>query len=335
MNGTRSILHDPVVAWRAIVLYGQNTATYKIALGRCLERFSLDGRDRVRLPELAEAFFDLYVERLQAGKPQLLTPGRLTVMERIVAAYEHGSVGRDEAITRVGREAFDDVLPRFHTVYDRTVPVPFYERMPDGGLVLTDAAFAVFARPDASELGAELGARWDLLEAAFDLKRAPGQLANDVRAIYLARRYERTSVTHLRPVLHGYQQGWCFYCGEPIPPNDGHVDHVIPRQFLRHDEPWNLVLAHGFCNEQKSDRLPGPAFVEQLVTRNEHLIASNHPLRQRVIAQLGATPRARRRAVLRAYEDARVAIPYEWNNVAGSQPATSDFYRAIVRSLVG
>ncbi len=335
MDGTGNILHDPVVAWREIVLYGQNTATYKIALGRCLERFARDGKDWVRLPELAEAFFDLYVERLQAGKPQLLTPGRLTVMERIVASFKHGAIDRDEAIVRVGREAFDDVLPRFHTVYDRAVPVPFYEQPPDGGLVRTDAAFAVFARPDASELGAELGARWDLLEAAFDLKRVPGSLANDVRAIYLARGYERTSVTHLRPVLHGYQQGRCFYCGEPIPPDDGHVDHVIPRQFLMHDEPWNLVLAHGFCNEQKSDRLPGMAFVEQLVTRNEHLIASNHPLRQQIIDQLGATSGQRRRAVLRVYQDARVAIPYEWDNLAGYQPATSDFYRAIVRSLTG
>ncbi len=71
------------------------------------------------------------------------------------------------------------------------------------------------------------------------------------------------------------------------------------------------------------------------MARNEHLIASNHPLRHQVITQLGATPGQRRRAVLRAYQDARITIPYEWDNLAGYQPATSDFYRAIVRSLAG
>ena len=328
-----NVLADPVVAWRAIVLYGQNTATYKIALGRCLERFAGEGRTHVRLPELAEAFLDLYAERLQAGKPQLLTPGRLTVMERVVALHRHGTIDRDEAVALVGRDAFADVVPRFHTVHDRPVPVPFYERAPDGGLVLTDAAFAVFAGPDAAQLGAELGARWDLLKAAFALKRAPGSLANDARAIYLARGYERTSVTRLRPVLHGYQQGRCFYCGEPILAGDGPVDHVVPRQFLMHDDVWNLVLAHGFCNEQKSDRLPGLDFIGQLVARNEHLIASNHPLRQQVVDRLGATADQRRRAVVRAHEDARLAIPHEWDGLPGYRPATSEFYRSIVRSL--
>jgi 5-methylcytosine-specific restriction endonuclease McrA len=333
MTPEDTVLHDPGTAWRAIVLYGQNTATYKIALARCIERFVQEGRAQISLPHLADTFFDLYVERLQSGKPQLVLPGRLTVMERIVALYEKDVIARDEAIARVAQQAFGDVVPRFHTVFDRPVPVPFYEPTADGALVLTDAAFAVFARPDAKQLGSELDARWDLLEAAFALKREPGHLANDVRMVYLHLGYERTSVTHLTPVLHGYQQGRCFYCAEPIPAGDGHVDHVIPRQFVQHDAVWNLVLAHGFCNQHKSDQLPGPNFVQQLVERNEHLIASNHPLRQDIMAKLGATLEQRRKSVMRVYDDAQVAIPYTWSGLRGYEPATSSFYRDIIRSL--
>jgi 5-methylcytosine-specific restriction endonuclease McrA len=209
----------------------------------------------------------------------------------------------------------------------------FYERQNDGGLILTDAAFSVFDRAESFILGDELDARWDLLEAAFELKREPGTLANDIRRIYLEKGYERSSVTHLMPVLYGYQEGRCFYCGEMIPPGDGHVDHLIPRQFLQHDEPWNLVLAHGFCNLNKSDHLPGAHFVEQLINRNEALIASNHPLRQHVIAQLGASPVQRRRTVDQTYRDARVVIPWEWSGLPGYEPATSEFYRMLVRGM--
>ncbi len=323
---------EDVGAWRAIVLFGRNTATYKIALAHCLARFVEAGATDVSMPELAEVFFDLYAERLTAGRPQLAHAGRLTVMERVVALYRLGRLDRDAAIERVAAEAFDDVLPRFHTLYRGTSGAPFYEATP-AGLTLTDRAFTVLGGPERSALLDELGARWDLLEGAFALMREPGELANDVRSLYLARGYERTPLTGLRPALHGYQHGLCFYCGEQLG-DDVHVDHVIPRQFVAHDQPWNLVLAHGFCNEQKSDALPGREFAEKLVARNERLVASNHPIRERVIADLGTTPEQRRRAIGRVYADAELAIPYTWDGVRGYHPATDPFYKAFVRGLV-
>lgn len=326
--------NDVLLSWRAIVLYGLNTATYKIALGRALSELARAGRDRVSMNELAEVFFDLYVTRLRnGGRPQLSHPNRLTVMERVVTLHNAGRIDREEAIARVARDAFDDVLPRFHTVGDRAVPISFYETTPDG-LVLTDAAFELLTPPEATVLDAELGARWDLLEAAFELKRDPGHLANDVRRIYIERGYERRSVTHMRDVLHGYQQGRCFYCGELIPAGTGHVDHVIPRQVIQHDEPWNLVLAHALCNEQKSDLLPSERSIALLVARNEHLIASNHPLKQQLIAQLGRTPEQRSRTVMEAYEDARRVIPHTWEKVRGFDPSTDVLYQTIIRRLI-
>ncbi len=325
--------HDALLSWRAIILYGLNTATYNIALGRSLEHLARTGRDRVTVPELAAIFFDLYHERLRAGnRPQLSHPNRLTVMERVIALYDTGKIDREEATARVAAGAFGDVAPRFHTVGDSGVPVRFYV-VSSSGLVLTDATFQLFAQPNAESLGAELGARWDLLEAAFSLKREGGQLANDLRLVYLEQGYARRSVTHLRAVLHGYQQGRCFYCRELIPLSTGHVDHVIPRQFVQHDEPWNLVLAHALCNEQKSDLLPSERSIAMLVARNEHLIASNHPLKQQFMAQLGQTPDARRRAVLRTYEDAKQVMPYTWGQVWVFDPATDVLYQTVIRRL--
>src|SRR5215211_7123554 len=78
MSDADHILTDPAVAWRAVVLYGRNVATYKIALGQALGRLVADGKSRVTLDELSAAFLDLYVDRLKNGKPQLLNTGRLT-----------------------------------------------------------------------------------------------------------------------------------------------------------------------------------------------------------------------------------------------------------------
>jgi hypothetical protein len=263
--------------WRAVILYGLNTATYKIGLAECLANFVRDGQTSVPLRSLATAFLDRYQERLRGGKPQLVTPGRLTAMERIVALHQHGRLDREQAIETVARDAFGDVIPRFHVVNGAPLPVRFYDDTTDG-LVLTDNAFRVFTSSESGILRAELASRWDLLEAAFEMRRSEGALVNDVRQFYLSRGYQRTDITQTRPVLNGYQNGVCFYCGEVMPEGDVHVDHVIPRQLVCHDEIWNLVLAHGFCNEQKTDSLPGPEYVEKLLVRNEHFISSNWTL---------------------------------------------------------
>jgi hypothetical protein len=314
-------------------LYGQNTATYKIALAHALNLFVESGRDRVSLDELSDVFLTLYVDRLVSDRPQLSSAGRQTKMERIVHSLRGGVITRSQAVDEVGRTAFVDVIPRFHVLPDGSTPPPFYIHQADGGLILTDAAFRVLERSDAPELLGELNSRWDLLEAAFALKREPGSLAIDIRQIYLEQGSKRRSVTSLAPVLRGYQEARCFYCGEIIPPNDGHVDHVIPRQIIHHDHPWNLVLAHGFCNLSKSDRLPGRTFIEQLIGRNEALIASNHPLRQHLIERLGQQATRRRRFIETVYSDAKVIMPWEWTGLPGFEPATSDFYKALIRGM--
>jgi hypothetical protein len=319
--------------WRAVILYGLNTATYKIALGSCLLDFAANGRSQVSMHDLAEAFFDTYRARLETDKPQLVLRNRLTVMERIIQRYRAGRLTREQAIDGVEQRAFRDVVPRFHTVDNRAVPAKFYEASPSG-LVLTDELFGMSSEANSDELRQELGSRWDLLEAAFEMRRdADAALVNDIRQIYLARGYERTSVTPMRSVLGAYQQWECFYCREQMTATDSQVDHLLPRQLLYHDDAWNLVLAHRICNAQKSDALPPMKYVERLVNRNEDLIASNHPLKQKLLDQLGKSPAARRSYILSVYTDARRVIGYTWEGIRGFDPEDDQLYRAIVRSL--
>jgi 5-methylcytosine-specific restriction endonuclease McrA len=300
--------------WRAIVLYGNNVATYKIALAACLIAFAKADATNVSLHELAAAFFQRYCERLANVHPQLSNPARKTVLERTVDAYGAGSLTETAAIEQVARQGFDDVVPRFHTVNGAPIPAPFYEATPTG-LVLMDSLLDLFGDTARPDLQAEVASRWDLLEAAFAMRLPVEVLGTDEHMLYRTNGYERVDITGTHPVLNGYQNGCCFYCGESLDQDAVHVDHVIPRTFLRHDEIWNLVLAHDTCNLAKSALLPARLYLEKLYERNEYYIASNHPIKRHLIQQMGETPLKRRAFLERTYREAERVLIHVWPGV--------------------
>ena len=322
---------DSTSYFRAIVLYGLQSATYKPALAAVLQQLVAADRDRVTMLELAELYLDLYAARLQNGRPQQSIPGRSTVMEQMVVLLHQGEKSRDAIIVRTARQAFNDVIDRFHVVGHADVPTRFYNVIADG-LVLTDHALEVFTSPAAASIREEVQSRWDLVESAFVLKREGGQLFNDTRQFYLEQSQVRSSLTNLHPVLHGYQRGRCFYCYEELGVTN-HVDHVIPRVAIQHDLVWNLVLAHGFCNMQKLDHLPTPRQMTRLADRNEDLIATNHPLKRYLVHQLGSSERQRHLFQLEQYQAARAVVRHVWSDVSGLEPDEDQFYRAVVKTL--
>lgn len=166
-------------------------------------------------------------------------------------AYQHGDLTETSAIERVEREGFSDVVLRFHTVNRDPIPLRFYEATPKG-LVLTDALLATVQGSTQEALQTEASSRWDLLEAAFAIHLPVEELGTDEHMLYRMTGYEHVDITGTYPVLSGYQNGLGFYCEEPLAGELIHVDQVIPRTFLNHDEIWNLVLAQSSCKLEKS-----------------------------------------------------------------------------------
>lgn len=117
-------------AWRSTISQRRVTSTYKLAMAACLERFVRLGRVCVSRRELAEAFLDVYLARLVGsagtGMPQLADPTKRCVVERAVYQLVSGRITRDQAVECLKKEAFVDVLPRFHTVGSGQVPVRFF-----------------------------------------------------------------------------------------------------------------------------------------------------------------------------------------------------------------
>jgi len=322
--------------WRGIILYGINAATYKMALGKSLLALAVRGNTSVPWEDLSREFLQQYVDRLaQGGRPQMGIPSRKTTMERIVARYTGGAISLDEAVQEVAREGFTDVIPRFQTIgTDKEIVAGrFYEFDFGKNLTLKDATFAL-AEGNQGELLDELESRWSLLEGAFIINQGNSQLANNVRETYLLQGYARTNLTQNTPFLQAYQGNVCFYCSEQMEDGDVHIDHVLPRQVICHDEIWNLVLSHSTCNMLKSDRLVAAHYVVKLIARNENIMGSNHPWKHKISAQLGTRPHDRAAALRRHYENTKAVIgPRYWGGSQGYVPATDLFYRRLITRL--
>jgi hypothetical protein len=162
-------------------------------------------------------------------------------------------------------------------------------------------------------LGAEVDARWKLVETAWALNIAPTLLGvtydADSETLLVNRTQRRIAVTSCRDALNGYQKGTCFYCFSEVSVVAGdaersEVDHFFPHMLGRLNARfnlngvWNLVLSCRGCNRGargKMARVPESRLLERLHRRNRFLIESHHPLRETLLAQTGATERDRRR----------------------------------------
>jgi hypothetical protein len=320
---------------KGIILYGLNTATYKMGLAECLIDFVRDGKSRIPWNDLSLSFLQKYRERINlTGRPQQGQQSKRTVMERIVRELEANRIDLDQAIEYVGGRGLDNVIPRFQRIGsdDSIVDRRFYEFDFGKELVITDSLLSI-SPTDLDIIAEEVSSRWSLLEGAFSISLSSFHLSNDIRETYLEKGYERTSLTNNIPFLQGYQGNLCFYCGEAI---DGsvHVDHVLPRQLIQTDDIWNLVLSHSTCNLQKSDRLVGPHFIQKLITRNENIMGSSHPWKFKIEAKLGRTKLKRASALRVHYENAKLVLGSNyWGGSNDYNPELDPFYRRFITVL--
>lgn len=321
--------------FKGIVLFGLNAATYKMALAQTMLNASRNQSNELLWSDLSENYFNAYLDRLESNPmPQQANPNRLTKMERIVKEYQLDALTKNEAIQKVGDTAFEDVVPRFQTIgTDKNIVANYFYDIEYGRrLVLKDSLLSL-SIDQMNTLDGEITARWGLLEGAFSINQSSFELANDIREIYLKFGYERKPLTSNIPFLSGYQGNVCFYCGEPMD-NDIHVDHVLPRQVINHDEVWNLVLAHGDCNLLKSDRLVGEHFMRKLIARNENIMGSNHPWKSKIQTALGTTPKRRASTLTAHYDNMKTVLGrYYWGGNESYNPASDPFYKRLITAL--
>jgi hypothetical protein len=302
--------------WRAIILFGRNSAAYKFALGKALLGLAREGHANVTLENVADPFARHVCEHLRHSDRQ----GTASRSRFLDACREHvrGELSGQDLLAATTRLGFVNVIDAFHVVGQDQVGMRFFEdaRRSSKTLVLTDELLALGASREAMSLEREVEARWRLVETAWNIGIAPDLLEVGIdeateRLLVVGgdQQRGRVDVTSARDALNGYQKGCCFYCASPLStepesPLAADVDHFYPFVLdgvfgpsVNINGVWNLVLSCRDCNRGsggKFDRIPALHYLEQLERRNNYLILSHHPLRETLMRQLGAGESERR-----------------------------------------
>ncbi len=305
--------------WRAIILFGRNSASYKFALAKTLFDFQSLGKTQITLEELAVPYAAHLCEHLKKHPKQGISE-QSTFLDKL-RAFNQGEIEKDEVISHTLRYGFINVLDAFHNVHGTEIGIRFFidERNKKNAIQLTEGFMRLGEQQQFADLAQETESRWQLVEAAWEnnLSRNLMLVEYEEESCLLmgVNAIRRTTVTSARPALNGYQKGRCFYCFREISVVLGkeeiaEVDHFFPHMLKQCDSRKpidgiaNLVLACQECNRGengKFDRLPSIELLERLFNRNEYLITSHHPLRETLISQTGNTTEKRQAYLQDAY----------------------------------
>jgi hypothetical protein len=279
---------DPHVgALYEIVTRGLSTNSYKFALWRALASLA-PGTDqkkpKISKPDLAPLFLSYYWPlEIKYHIRQGIDPDKdPIVMVLIRQLVEAGKIRFGEALkdferrmpeehktllAAIARQAFDDVIPRFHIVHGKQIDPEIFTFTGVPGKV-----------GDSIEL--TNGGRQFLMDykTFIDYVAVSGWVRFTERFTSAPRLHDkidgtnvkRGAVTQWCDFLRLIQNGRCFY-DESHDMASSEVDHVLPWSFVLEDRTWNLVLACRDCNNDKRDKLTNMDALERLCARNEQI----------------------------------------------------------------
>jgi len=325
---------DPTLSnyWRSVILFGQNTTSYKFALAKSLLDLKESESDLIMLDDLAPRFANHICQHLKTSNKQGTSKSNSFL--NACQSFNTGLINETELIHETRRSGFKYVFDAFHVVNRKDIPKRFFidERRTSKGLRLTDHFYNLFEENNSSNLLEETEGRWRLVETAWNIGISSNLILfdDDNERLYTSKENERIDVTSCRSALNGYQKGRCFYSFkpisiEPLSENLAEIDHFFPHTLksegvIRNlDGVWNLVLSSQECNRGKGGKhalAPSLRLLERLHKRNEYLIDSHHPLRETLINQTGTSESLRRSFLQNCYNHAKQTLIHTWEPLA-------------------
>ena len=317
-------INDPSLEsqWRALILFGRNSATYKFAFAKSLLELIKNETTSISISELAIPFARNITEHLKESDKQ--GNSNSSKFLDYCREFNSGVISESELFSHTERLGFVNVVDAFQNINGGQIPDIFYEKDYANGkkrIVITDNLLKLKESFHYQNFEHETEARWKLVETAWNLNINPNllEVKYDEEASLLfveSGLMRRTDITSVRNSVNGYQKGKCFYSNLDISVIKGssdicHIDHFLPhvnkkvhiKNETNIDGVWNLVLSHSRMNSmnEKGAKVPDKKFLEKLYKRNEYYISSKHPLAETIINQTGKTKEKRRRFLERQY----------------------------------
>jgi hypothetical protein len=242
-----------------IVAAGQKTNSYKFALWRALTRLASstsEAKPEISKHDLAPIFLEYYWPlEVKYHIRQGIDPDKdPIVMTRARELMEDGDISHGESlrdfqkrmpekhkllVAQIAREAFDDVIPRFHKVRGQRIEPKIYTYTGvegrAGELIELTGESRQFLIEYRKLIDYVAVSGWVRFTEQFT--SAP-KLHDKIEGTS----FRRGAVSHWRNVLQEIQNGKCFY-DETHEVSAPEVDHVLPWSFVLEDKTWNLVLA--------------------------------------------------------------------------------------------
>jgi hypothetical protein len=309
MNSTFQI-NDPSLEsqWRAIILFGKNSATYKFAFAKSLLELIEKENTRISLAELAIPFTNNVLAHLKVNDKQ----GNSSSSSFLNACRSHieGEITDRQLYGITEKLGFVNVVDAFQNVNGGAIPDLFYEKDYKAGkkdIVVTDNLLKLKELYQYQNFNQEVEARWNLVETAWNLNINPNLLEvkyDEEKSLFFLENdfMRRIDITSVRDSLNGYQKGKCFYSFKDISVVSRSADLCDVDHFLPHvnkevhsknganiNGVWNLVLADSSLNREKKAKVPEKRYLDRLHKRNEFYIESKHPLAETIINQTGRT----------------------------------------------
>ena len=325
--------------WRAIILFGKNSATYKFAFGKALLQLASKETNSVTLKDLSPLYVDSILQHLKQNDKQGNSSSSLFLNS--CRKYNKNEITYDNLLDITEKHGFVNVIDAFQNVNGDIVPNKFYDKDYIGSskrIVITDELLKLKESVQFSNFSSEVEARWNLVETAWNIDINPNSLEvkfdEELQTLFLeSDLMRRKDITSAKASLNGYQKGKCFYSFQDISINSGDnnlcaVDHFFPHVHkLKLNEIgsnvngiWNLVLADKFVNSNKSTKIPELKYLERLYKRNEFYIASKHPLGETIVNQTGKTAKERRSFLQRQYDLSLNLSIQKWKPLIEREP---------------
>lgn len=330
---TKFQINDPSLEsqWRALILFGKNSATYKFAFAKSLLELVNKETTKISLTELSHPFSKNIIQHLKHNDKQ--GNSKSSSFLNVCRNHIKGEVSETELWSKTEKLGFVNVVDAFQNINGGQIPDIFYEKNYKAGkkeIIIKDSLLKLKESFHFQNLNQEVEARWNLVETAWNFNLNPKLLEvkydEDMSLFFLENDFmRRTDITSVRDSLNGYQKGKCFYSFQDISIVSGasqlcEVDHFLPHLNKSvHNEfganingVWNLVLANKDVNRNKSARIPEKRFLNRLFNRNEFYIESKHPLAETIINQTGNTKQKRIEFLNKQYQLALDSAIITW-----------------------
>ena len=147
--------------WRSIILFGNNVASYKFALGQSLLDLVKDGKTNIDLDELAVPYSKHLCEHIKIAQKQ--TTSSSSKFLNACAKFNKQEITYNELINATVDNGFTYVLDAFHNVNKKVLPIEFYKKVKNK-VILTDELYKINELKTNVNFREEIESRWKLVE---------------------------------------------------------------------------------------------------------------------------------------------------------------------------